>query len=168
MQNKKVNYIDITNKVLNKDKKEYRVEEQQYFIDNNGNRYNVDGKHVIIKSSVREREVANILGKIYGGKINLVPVVLSPKGIKTPDYNVNGEKFDLKEVFGNGKNTLDTAISNKKQQSNNFIFDISKTNMKKVESIKQIKGIYKSEHRKWVSTIILIKDKEILKVYQRK
>ena len=40
--------------------------------------------------------------------------------------------------------------------------------MKKAEAIEQIKGIYKSEHRKWVSTIILIKDKEILKVYQRK
>ena len=79
-------FMDITNKILSKDKKEYKVEEQRYFIDNNGNRYDVDGKHVIIKSSVREKEVANILGDIYGGKINLVPVVLNPKGIRTPDY----------------------------------------------------------------------------------
>ena len=161
-------YLDITNEIKNKENPEYIVKEQQYFIDESGNRYNVDNKNVKIKANEKEREVADLLGRTYGGQINLVPVVLNPKGIKTPDYSVNGEKFDLKEVFGNGKNTLDTAISKKRQQSNNFIFDISKTNMKKAEAIEQIKGIYKSEHRKWVSTIILIKDKEILKVYQRK
>lgn len=119
MQDKKVNYIDITNKVLSEDKKEYKVEEQQYFVDDNGNRYNLDGKNVIIKSSIREREVANILGDIYGGKINLAPVVLNPKGIRTPDYIIGNEKFDLKEIFGNTKNTLDHAI--KKKLNNQII-----------------------------------------------
>ena len=58
MQNRKVNYTDITNKVLSKYKKEYKVGEQQYFIDDKGNRYDVDGKHVIMKPSQREKEVA--------------------------------------------------------------------------------------------------------------
>lgn len=168
MQNKKVNYIDITNKVLNKDKKGYKIEEQQYFIDNNGNRYNVDGKHVIIKSSVREREVANILGNIYGGKINLVPVVLNPKGIKTADYIIRDEKFDLKEIFGNTKNTLDHAIKKKIKQSNNFIFDISKSKIETNEAIQQIENIYSNPYRSWIDKIILIKENRVLKVYKRK
>lgn len=168
MQNKKVNYMDITNKILSKDKKEYKVEEQRYFIDNNGNRYDVDGKHVIIKSSVREKEVANILGDIYGGKINLVPVVLNPKGIRTPDYIIGEEKFDLKEIFGNTKNTLDHAIKKKIKQSNNFIFDISKSKIRTNEAIKQIEKIYSNPYRGWIDKIILIKEDKVLKVYKHK
>lgn len=108
------------------------------------------------------------MGEIYGGQVILVPVVLNPKGIKTPDYIINGEKFDLKEIFGNGKNTLDTAISKKKEQSTNFIFDISNTEMQTIKAINQIQGIYKSNNRTWVNKIILIKDNKVLKIYKRK
>ena len=81
---------------------------------------------------------------------------------------INGEKFDLKEILGNGKNTFDTAISKKKKQSNNFIFDISQTKMNEEEAIRQIEKIYTSHNRTWVGTIILIKDNKLLKIYERK
>lgn len=136
--------------------------------DDNGNRYDVDGKHVIIKASIREREVASILGYIYGGKINLAPVVLNPKGIRTPDYIIEKERFDLKEIFGNTKNTLDHAIKKKIKQSNNFIFDISKSEMGINGAIQQIEKIYSNPYRSWIDKIILIKENKILKVYKHK
>lgn len=160
------NYIDVTNQFSTI--KDYKIEEQQYYIDERNNRYDVDGKNTVLKTSEKEKEVARLLGKVYGGKVKLVPVVLNPQGIKTPDYIIEGEKFDLKEIFGNGKNTLDTAISKKKNQSTNFIFDISKTEMQENEAIEQIYKIYKSEHRKWVNKIILIKSNKVLKIYRRK
>lgn len=112
--------------------------------------------------------IANLLGRIYGGKVKLVPVVLNPKGIKTPDYMINNNRFDLKEIFGNGKNTLDTAISKKKEQSNNFIFDISKTEMSEKQAILQIEKIYKSLNREWVNETVLVKDNRLLKIFKRK
>ncbi len=160
------NYKDITKDFLNT--KKYKVKEQQYYRDEQGNKYKVDNKNVKIKATEKEREVAKLLGKIYGGNIELVPVVLNPQGIKTPDYMINGEKFDLKEILGNGKNTFDTAISKKKKQSNNFIFDISQTKMNEEEAIRQIEKIYTSHNRTWVGTIILIKDNKLLKIYERK
>ena len=165
---KDVKYTDITYKTLKNGKQEYELVEQKYFIDENGNKYNIDGRNVKIKANKKERTVANLMGETYGGQVKLVPVVLNPKGIKTPDYIINGEKFDLKEIFGNGKNTLDTAISKKKEQSTNFIFDISNTEMQTMEAIKQIQGIYKSNNRVWVEQIILIKDNKVLKIYKRK
>lgn len=166
--NKELEFEDVTNTVLTKNKKEYKVEEQKYFIDEDGNRYNVDGINVKIKANEKERAVADLMGEIYGGQVNLVPVVLNPKGIKTPDYIINKEKFDLKEIFGNGKNTLDTAISKKKKQSSNFIFDISNTEMSETDAIKQIQRIYKSNNRTWVNKIILIDNNKVLKIYKRK
>ena len=166
--NNELEFEDVTNTISTKNKKEYKVEEQKYFIDEDGNRYNVDGINVKIKANEKERAVADLMGETYGGQVKLVPVVLNPKGIKTPDYIINGEKFDLKEIFGNGKNTLDTAISKKKEQSTNFIFDISNTEMQTIKAINQIQDIYKSNNRTWVRQIILIKDKKVLKIYKRK
>ncbi len=159
-------YKDITSDYAKA--KKYKVKEQQYYKDEKGNKYKVDSKNVKIKANEKEREVAELLGKTYGGNVELVPVVLNPQGIKTPDYIINGEKFDLKEIFGNGKNTFDTAISKKKKQSNNFIFDISQTKMNEEKAIKQIEKIYTSNNRMWIDTIILIKDNKILKIYKRK
>lgn len=159
-------YIEVPVKLDNT--KEYDVTEQQYYIDNKGTKYNIDGKNVRIKANTKEREVAKLLGQLYGQPVSLIPVVLNPQGIKTPDYIVNGQKFDLKEILGNGKNTLDTAISKKKKQADNFIFDISKSELLEEEVLEQIIKIYKSRNRSWINIIVLIKDNKILKVFKRK
>lgn len=166
VKNSKINYIDITHKFTKIQK--YKVEEQQYYEDKQGNKYKIDNKNVKIKASNKEKMIANLLGRIYGGKVKLVPVVLNPKGIKTPDYIMNNNKFDLKEIFGNGKNTLDTAINKKKEQSNNFVFDISKTEMSEKQAILQIEKIYKSLNREWVNETVLVKDNRLLKIFKRK
>lgn len=160
-----IKYKDVTNNFTKIQK--YTVKEQQYYIDNNGIKYKVDGKHIIIEPTIREKEVANLLGEIYGGQVNIIPRVNEPANIKTPDYIIDNEKFDLKEITGNGKNTLDNAIRKQEKQANNFIFDISKTKMDLNEAIKQIQNIYNSEHRKWVNEIILIKNNKLIKVFRR-
>lgn len=145
-----------------------KVKEQQYYIDTDGTKYKIDNKNVKIKANQKEREVASLLSQLYGQPVYLVPVVLNPQGIKTPDYMVNKEKFDLKEILGNGKNTLDTAISKKKRQSSNFIFDISNSKITENTAVEQIKKIYNSKNRLWVDKIILTKDGKILKIFKRK
>lgn len=161
-----MNYKDITSQYTTK--KQYQLKKQKYFIDDNGIRYNIDGRHVLLKTTQDEREIADILGQTFGGKIRLVPVVLQPKGVQTPDYIVNNKKFDLKQIIGNGKNTLDTAINKKKKQSNNFVFDVSKSGMKIEQALSQIDRIYNAKNRTWVNTIVLVKDKSVLKVFKRK
>lgn len=163
-----MHYQDITDKVLSKFGKKYNIMKQQYFIDENGNKYDVDGKNVKFKHTEREKEVANLLGNLYGGNVNLIPVVLEPKGIKTPDYIIDGNRFDLKEIEGTGKNTIYDVLSGKSKQSDNFIIDISKTKMEEGEAIRQIERLYGSKHRKWVNGMILIKRDKILKIYIRK
>lgn len=158
-------YKDITNEYTTK--KKYQIRKQKYYISGNGTVHNVDGKHVVFKTTNKEREMANILGETFGGKVNLIPVVLEPKGIQTPDYIVNENRFDLKEISGNGKNTLDTAISKKKKQSDNFIFDITKTEMSIESILLQIDKIYNAKNRSWVNTIILVKNEKVLRIFKR-
>ncbi len=159
------NFSDITEQFTIE--KDYNIIQEQYYKDNN-NYYNVDGKYIVMKPTTKEKEVAGILGRIYGGKVRIIPRINKPEGIKTPDYMIENRKYDLKEIYGNSKNTLYNAINKKKEQSNNFIFDISNTEMKEIEAIEQIKSIYKSKHKDWVNAIILIKNNQVLKMYKRK
>ena len=161
-------YIDITEIILNKCVEKYKIVKQKYYISEKGIKYFIDGRRVILKTTAREREIANILGKIYGGRIRLVPRVNEPAGIKTPDYMIRMERYDLKEIVGNGKNTLDNAIRSQEKQATNFIFDLTKSDMETNEAINQIIRIYESKHREWVRQIILIRNNDILKVYTRK
>lgn len=158
-------YEDITTKFC--DKKQYKLEQQQYYETNDGTKYDVDGKYIVLDSTKREIEVAKLLGEVFGGTIKLIPKVNEPPGIKTPDYIINDEKFDLKGISGNSKNTLYNSLGKQKRQANNFIFDISDTKMDKEEAIKQIESIYQSKNRKWVQILILIENAEILKIYKR-
>ena len=77
-------------------------------------------------------------------------------------------KYDLKQISGKGKNTLDNAIVKQKRQASNFIFDISNTELSEFEAIIQINNIYNSIHREWINEIILIKNNDIIKIYKRK
>lgn len=159
-------YIDVTNQF--NVTKDYQVKEQDYFIDEGGNRYVVDGKNVIMKHTDKEKEVARLLGEIYGGEVKLIPAVLNPQGIKTPDYMINNIKFDLKEPTGNSITTIYNLFKNKKKQANNFIIDIHKSGLSREESIRQTREIFNSKHRDWIDTIILMQDNKVLKVYKRK
>lgn len=166
MLNRNFAFEDITNKF--KTNKKHKVIEQQYFIDDNGNKYNIDDKNVKIKANEKERQVAELLGEMYGGKVKLIPVVLNPQGIKTPDYMIKDRKFDLKEPTGSSSTTIYDLFKHKSKQADNFVIDIHKSGLDRLESIEQVEKIYYSKHRMWINTIILIDNNEIFKVLKRK
>lgn len=158
-------YKDITNQYKNK--KKYQIRKQKYYISENGTIYYLDGKHIILNPTEREIEVAKILGNAIGGIVKIMPSVNKPFGIKTSDYNINGEKFDLKQIKGGGKYVIQGNIKGKKEQSNNFIIDISEAKIDIEEAQRQIENIYDSSHYLWLNKILLLQDKCIVKAYKR-
>lgn len=161
-------YLDITEKTLNNGNQKYKLKEQLYYVDEEGNRYNVDGKYVILNPTEREKEVANMLGSLYGGKIKIIPRINEPKNIKTPDYIVKNKRYDLKQISGNGKYVIQGNLKGKQKQADNFVIDITKSKMSTDEAIRQVENIYNSKHFLWLDRIILLKDKDFLKIYKRK
>lgn len=144
----------------------YDIEEiRQYKIGDSV--YTVDGKNVLLDYSDKERQIAELLKEELGGKISMVPRVLNPQGISTPDYIFRDEAFDLKELSGTSKNLVYNAIAKKKRQASNFILDISKSPLDENEIIRQIEEVYWSRHTMFVQKIIVIKDGKIRKIYKR-
>ena len=125
--NEQAKYKDITEQ-FNSVKK-YKVKQQQYYKDTQGTKYFVDGKNVLMETSDREKEVAKIKKKAFGGQVNIIPRINNPASIKTPDYIINKERFDLKEITGKGKYVIEGNLRKKKNQANNFIIDVTNTKM---------------------------------------
>lgn len=161
-------YEDITEQSLsNADIKKYKIRDANTF-ELNGNTYNVDGKHVLMDYSDKEKKVGEFIGKSLGVEVDMLPRVLYPQNISTADYLIQNERFDLKEPTGSGKNVIYGMVSKKNRQADNFIIDITNCPLSSAEIKKQIGDVYKSSHTKFINKIILIKDYKILGVYKRK
>lgn len=134
----------------------------------NGIEYKVDDKYIILRPTQNEIHVAEVLSKKYGKKIEIVPQIMKPEKIPTPDYLIEGDKYDLKSPTGSGKNVLYGMVSKNRRQSSNFIYDLSNCPLDISEIERQVDGIYKSSHTLFIDKIVLFKDDEVIKVYRRK
>ena len=133
----------------------------------NGEKHKVDGKRVLLDYSIHEKNIAELIAKETGRKVEMVPRITFPQGIQTPDYLIDGACYDLKTPLGNGKNTLYGMVKSKKRQANNFVICADKTEMTVDELRRQIEDIFRSRNTAFVDTIVLIKDNTIVNIYKR-
>ena len=133
----------------------------------NGVTYKVDGHNVVLDYSQHEKEIAELLEKKFGGELYMVPRVNNPQGVSTPDYIFRGDAYDLKTITGNGKKILYDRISKKKNQSSNFVFDLSESALTDENVKSQIKYIFKSDHTDFVDKIVILKNGEVSMIVER-
>lgn len=129
--------------------------------------YKVDGKNVILDYSIHEKKVAENIAEKYGKKIQMVPRVVYPQGISTPDFKIDNVSWDLKTISTAGKNVFYNAVKKKKRQVGCFIFDITECPLENEEIEQQINNLFRSTHLTFIDQIALYKNDEIIKVYKR-
>lgn len=132
-----------------------------------GQKYVVDGRHVVLDYKPYEKEIAEIIAKKYGKSVQMVPRVDVPQGIRTPDYVIDGVEYDLKHITKPGNNTIYNRIKEAKGQSNNFIIDLTGNELMDSEVLRQIESVYRSNHTRFVQNLIAMKNGEIKKVFSR-
>ena len=164
---KNTNYKIITKKWLKKFASNNKVIEKNYFQTNDGKRFYADNKHVVLDYGLKEKKIANWLSNVFGCSVCINPRINYPEGIKTSDYIFKNEYWDLKAINGNSKQVLYHAIYDKKDQSKNFIFDLTNSTLSLKEGINQIKIIYSRTDMTFVDKII-IKKNQYFYVFKRK
>ena len=153
-------YISVKDKWLsNVDPSKTKVTEMNFW-EHNGQKYQVDGKHVVLDYSQKEKEVGEWLSKTFGKHVKMAPRVNFPEKIPSPDYLVDGLKFDLKEITGSGKGVVDGNLRKTKQQSENIVFDVTRTKLSNNEILSQLEKVYDLNRRRL--SIAIIKDGEEL------
>ena len=130
-----------------------------------GQRYEIDNHHVKFEPSQHEREIAEVLAEQLHERVILQPKIDDPPSIRMPDYIINGQGYDLKTVSGKGKNTLDSAVKDRKGQATTFVFDVTNFKVSEDDMLRQASHII--ERREWIDKIILIRDNNIIRVFER-
>ncbi|MBQ7541406.1 MAG: hypothetical protein IJT44_03830 [Clostridia bacterium] len=130
--------------------------------------YHVDGKYILLDHSEHEKKIAHVLSDSFQKDVELLPRVVLPHRISTPDYLINGERYDLKTIEGSGKSTIYDAVKAGKRQASKFVVDVSKTEATDDEVQRQIDMIFRSDHTRFVKQIIVVKDYKIVDIIDRK
>lgn len=136
------------------------------FVDIRRKRYFINNDNKIIHE-FNEVSVAEWIRDYLHLDVEYLPNISEDDGLKLGDYKINNKDvWELKTIRGNGKRTLDSAVKNKKDQANIFIFDLTYSKMNDSEAIKQTIDIFR--RREWVEKIILKRNNELLKVFNKK
>ncbi len=161
------NYINITKEWLeNATPNSHIVKELSYF-NHNVIKYYVDGNNVVLDYSSKELKIALRLENTFGGEIFMLPRINKPDGIKTADYLWNDEYWDLKEIFGSGKNILYHAVEYQRKQASNFIFDFSNSKLNIDEIYDRAEKLFQLKKLDWLNTIIIIKHNKTLFILKK-
>lgn len=130
-----------------------------------GQRYEIDGHHVKFEPSQHEREIAEVLAEQMHDRVILQPKIEYPKGIKMPDYVIRGKSYDLKTITGSGKNIIDNNVKGNEKQAKNFIFDITNCKLSEDDLVNQVEFVM--WRRSFVDKIIFVRNKQIIRVFER-
>lgn len=130
-----------------------------------GQRYEIDNHHVKFEPSQHEREIAEVLAEQMHDRVILQPKIEYPKGIKMPDYVIRGKSYDLKTITGSGKNIIDNNVKKNEKQAKNFIFDITNCKLSEDDLVNQVEFVM--WRRSFVDKIIFVRNKQIIRVFER-
>lgn len=174
------NYTNVTDEWLkNRKPRSHNITHAKGYVDDNGIFYVVDNKKNGVYFDKKSKDYSEtmkcmkILRNIFGGKLQMQPIVNVVDGVSTCDFKwlrpneTKYEKWDLKTVEGSSKETLDSMIKKKKRQSHNFIFDIKNHTISEIEAKCQIMKIINSPYRQWIEKIMLIDKDEVILVYEK-
>ncbi len=161
------NAENITEKMLSAKKAtKEMVELNEWTI--NGEKYIVDGNHIIQKHTPEEKKTVQLIVDSFGGKAELIPEIKFPQKMQTPDFVLDGVTYDIKGINGNSSHGVFNLIHDKKEQGPNFVIDSSKSPYDEKEIIREIEEVYWSRHTEWVDRIMWVHDGHIKAVFQKK
>lgn len=161
-------YIDITDELKYKDKKEAKVVIlDRYTVENK--EYVIDGINVLQRHDDYEKEIANMISSSLHKEVSIVPDITGKyKNISVPDFEIDGKRFDLKKLKGESDDAIRNAIKRKEKQADNFIIDISDFKLDDTAVTQQIDTTFKAYNTKFVNSLMIIKNGEIEKIIKRK
>lgn len=84
--------------------------------------------------------------------------------LRTPDFIIDGQIWELKSPTGNGKNTIHNNFKSAREQSVNIILDLRRCRMNEAKAIARIREAYNKRRRKTGSFLIINKRGRVLEI----
>jgi hypothetical protein len=118
--------------------------------------------HIAPPPEEHEVSAAWLLARHYNCTIKFLKPVIGYK-IRTPDFIMNGQEWELKSPTGNAKTTIANNLINAKSQSPHIVFDSRRTKIPDTTIIRELRKylISKSSIKK---IIIITKNEKVLAI----
>lgn len=88
-------------------------------------------------------------------------IFLRPIPLKSPDFKIKNQIWELKSPRGNSKNTISNNIKGARKQSMNIIIDLRRCKLNEHKAFANIRNLYKKRKRK-IGTYLIIKKNGII------
>lgn len=162
-------YEDVTKQWLeNVDKnKKATVTENNYF-EKDGVLYDESNAKLDTNFGEEETNMADWLKETFNDDVELIPRVEYPRSVKTPDFIFKDEGWDLKTIRGSGRQTIYQSVRKQANQSSNFIFDISNSEIDMNSFTAQVNDLFIRDRTSFVKKVICKKGNELLQIKIRK
>ena len=163
-------YEDVTQEWLDKvdPSKVGKVTELDYF-EIDGVRYDSSNSTLKFDFGFHEKLIANKISQKFTTEVKLIPRVTKPQKVRTPDYIIGEDYWDLKEIEGSGRFTISNRIYKGLGQANKFVIDLKdKSRLTLADADLQINDIFSYPKTDFVDTIMVLKGGEIIKIVQKK
>ncbi len=163
------NFIDVTSEWIKNNNTKGIIKNAKSIILNN-TKYFVNEKNKINHKN-SEKELAKLVVKTFGGKLEYLPDIGEVDNIRCGDFFYKNEIWDAKELGEKAiskTRAIDNLLKESKGQSNNFILDITKSTLDRKNILYQIQKLYSTKGRNWINKIIVFDNNNLLVVLTRK
>ncbi len=90
-------------------------------------------------------------------------IFIRSANFRTPDFSVNGTKWELKSPMGSSARTIENNMRAARKQSANLIIDLSRIKIHQRRAIARIQ-FYLSKPNQFQKVLIITKAKEIIEI----
>lgn len=116
------------------------------------------------RPNIYEQEVARILAYKFQSDVRFVPPRYS---LHTPDLQIvkTSEFWEIKNIRGNGKNTIEDNLKRAARQSNNVVISLLRTKMTSSQAAARIRYFLNHPHGDIKKVILVTKSKRAIEFY---
>lgn len=90
-------------------------------------------------------------------------VVIRPASFRTPDFDVNGVKWELKSPMGSSARTIENNMRAARKQSVNIVVDLGRIKLHQRRAISRI-NFYLSKPNQFKKVLVITKSKKIIAI----
>ena len=125
-------------------------------------------KDVEYDHDANEENAADIVSREKNATVELLPKVNQPKGVRTPDCNVDEDPYEIKSsVRGTSENTLLNCAKKAKGQSDRLILNLQRCKLSDEEVQRQIPKMLKSKRIDFLNEIVIVWKDTVYGVFGR-
>lgn len=162
-------FVDRTAEWLSREPSTPKVDLHPKKVVLNGTEYTINGRSIRLDPSQAEIAAAQTMSSYTGKKATMMPQFTgSMRNISAPDFILGeSEKWDLKELKGQSKDSIRNAIKDCKNQAHSFVIEIGNYKRTDEDAIVQAEKVFTAYNTQFVETLVVTKNNEILRVFAK-